>query len=278
MNEWSILAEEFGKLKLIVLVCNDTDGHRLWAGYSDYESTGFSRFSALASRAGALLGNIAVDQYTSERWYEHLFENCREFVTEPHPGRLVGYKDDGKDGLSVYSRQEIRDAGSVSRLAATAILSSQSESSAAAGTAVLEKLNEVSAAIVSLTAQPVVESPAVRPYMKKSDAERIAGEKFGTLWNIDNQSEWARQIECGRDMVPKLKAWNDADRKRKGLARISAKLHGRVDPAILEAIKAGDKSILGSLTDKTRDWFDSLGDEDRQEALDLLSDAYREAE
>ena len=124
-----------------------------------------------------------------------------------------------------------------------------------------------------------VEGEAEKPrkYVTADQAQRIAEEKYEKLWRINNQQEWARQLDCNRKTVPKLKAWQDAKRRRQSWRKVETRLKGTVDPKIIEALHTSDASVLGSLSEADRDRLDSMTDADRAELIELLSEQARDA-
>jgi len=128
-----------------------------------------------------------------------------------------------------------------------------------------------------MTAAADMERSELRKRMTKADAEQIAKEKFDDLWRTDNRSEWSRQIGCNRKMVPDLKAWQDAERRRKGWRKVETRLKGIVDPKIIEALHTSDASVLGSLSEADRERLDGMSDSDRADLIELLSEQARDA-
>lgn len=111
-----------------------------------------------------------------------------------------------------------------------------------------------------------------RKYMTKTTAERIAKEKFETLWRTSNKSQWSREIGCDRRTVPKLKAWGDAERRRHNWKRIATRLTGTVDPHVIQALYTFDSSALSQLSQEDRDRLDTMTDSDRAEFIELLTE------
>ena len=120
-------------------------------------------------------------------------------------------------------------------------------------------------------------TPPRRKYVKKADAERIAGEEFNQLWRIDNKTEWARKIGCNRDIIGKLGTWQRAEKRRQGWTKIATRLKGVVDPAVIEALCTSDASALAKLSAEDRDKLDSMPDQERAELIEQLTDQARDA-
>ncbi len=124
---------------------------------------------------------------------------------------------------------------------------------------------------------PPAKDETPRKYVTKEEAQRKAEEQYESLWTINNQTEWGRQLGCHRNTVTKLPAWSHAKRKRQSWKKVETRLSGVIDPKIIEALHTSDASILGSLSSEDRDKLDSMTDADRAEIIELLSEQARDA-
>jgi hypothetical protein len=118
---------------------------------------------------------------------------------------------------------------------------------------------------------------APRKYVTVEQAQLHAERNYSTLWRIDNKSEWARQLECSRETVEKLKAWKDAKARRDGVKKMTTRLEGVLDPRTIDALNAGDVSVLEKLTAEEEERRKAMSKEDKAEIQNLLNEQFRDA-